>query len=72
MDTQLVQNFSLIEEIKMEAIESNIYEAFLESAPQVLFQLLALLNFQSQGKQKVALCLVNYFSRTITNGLYLP
>ena len=43
MDTQLMQNFSLIEEIKMEAIDSNIYEAFLESAPQVLLQFWALL-----------------------------
>jgi len=61
MDTQLVQNFSLIEEIQMEAIDSNIYEAFLKSAPQVLFQLLALLNFGKilQGKQKDAP--VNYF-----------
>ncbi len=51
----------------MEAIDSNIYEAFLESAPQVLFQLLALLNFDKilQGKQKDAL--VNYFSQTNVN-----
>ena len=38
-----MQNFSLIEEVKMEAIDSNIYEAFLESAPQVMFQFWALL-----------------------------
>jgi len=34
-----MQNFSLIEEIKMEAIDSNIYEAFLESAPQLFLHL---------------------------------
>jgi len=43
MDTGNQQNLSLMEEIKAEAMESNIFEAFLESAPQTLVQLCALL-----------------------------
>jgi hypothetical protein len=52
MDTQLIHNFSLVEEIKKEAIDFNIYEAFLESAPQVLVQLWAKIYFLLDGNQK--------------------
>ncbi len=37
-DTSLPQNASLITRIKSEALESGIYEGFLESAPQLIFQ----------------------------------
>jgi hypothetical protein len=51
MDTGNQQNYNLTEEVKTEAMDSNILEAFLESAPQVLVQLFALLalNF-GEGK----------------------
>jgi hypothetical protein len=45
MDTGNHQNYNLMEEIKTEAMDSNILEAFLESAPQVLVQLSALPNY---------------------------
>jgi len=70
MDTQISQNFCLIEETKMEAIDSNIYEAFLESAPQVSLQLWSLFVFRlDDGNKKNAS--VNYLSQTVLNDDYL-
>ena len=61
MDTEISQNFNLIEETEMELIDSNIYEAFLESAPQVLLQLWALVFVKAHGKQKCKLLItLNY------------
>jgi len=42
MDTSNIRNYTLIEEIKIEASKLNIFEAFLESAPQVIAQTYAI------------------------------
>lgn len=42
MDTSNIRNYILIEEIKIEASKLNIFEAFLESAPQVIVQTYAI------------------------------
>jgi hypothetical protein len=39
MDTQLPSNCHLVAEIKSEAVTYGLYEAFLESAPQLILQL---------------------------------
>jgi len=39
MDTQLPSNCHLVAEIKSEAVSYGLYEAFLESAPQLILQL---------------------------------
>jgi len=46
MDTQIHQNFSLIEEITVEAMDTNVFEAFLESAPQLFVQLYAFILYR--------------------------
>ena len=38
MDTSLRQNAQLIERIKHKALGSGLFEAFLESAPQLILQ----------------------------------
>jgi len=39
MDTQVPSNCHLVSEIKSEAVTYGLYEAFLESAPQLILQL---------------------------------
>ena len=39
MDTQHSINSSLVARIKSETLPSGLYEAFLEAAPQLIFQL---------------------------------
>jgi len=39
MDTQVPMNFSIITQLKGEAVRLGLYEAFLEAAPQFILQL---------------------------------
>jgi hypothetical protein len=53
MDTGNQQNYCLMEEIKTEAMDTNILEAFLESVPQVLVQLFAFFSGLITGKHVI-------------------
>jgi len=56
MDTSLHQNSGLISNIKKEAMESAIFEAYLESAPQFIFQIYYILKSGEIGNISLSCC----------------
>jgi hypothetical protein len=50
MDTNLPENSVLINNIMKEALEASIFETYLESAPQFIFQMSIILRTGQIGK----------------------
>jgi hypothetical protein len=56
MDTQLSINHDLVSSIKTEALSLGLYEAFLEAAPQFIFQLSTVLRMGYISKSAFITC----------------
>jgi hypothetical protein len=59
MDTSLAQNSSLVNRIKRESVESGTFEAFLESAPQLIMQCSIILRTGNMSNFKLLITLKN-------------